>query len=114
MDKLLRRLLSGPHIHLSDERLADLFCRELSFFESRAARRHLAKCVECRMHQRWLEGPRAEHMLQLYRESMDSTDVSLEESPRTAFALWLELRREQEASRQKRTIPASAAWRHPL
>jgi len=66
------------------------------------------------MRQQSLEGPRAERMLQLYRESLDSDDMVLEERPRTAFALWLELQMQHEASRKKRTVLAYAAWRYRL
>ena len=112
IDKLLRRFHPNPDIHLSDERLAALFCGELSLFERWAARRHLASCMECRMRQRSLEGPRAEHMIQLYRESLDDADMILEEKPRTDFAMWLQFQVQREASRQKWTVPAAAPWRH--
>jgi hypothetical protein len=111
IDKLLRHFHPNPDIHLSDERLAALFCGELSLFQRWTTRRHVASCTECRMRQRSLEGPRAEHMIQLYRESLDDADMVLQERPRTAFALWLQFQVRRDASRQKPTVPAAAAWR---
>jgi hypothetical protein len=111
IDKLLRHFHPNPDIHLSDERLAALFCGELSLFERWAARRHLAQCMECRMHQRSLEGPRAEHMIQLFRESLNDADMIPQEKSRTAFAMWLKFQLRQEASRQKWTVPTYATWR---
>ena len=64
------------------------------------------------MRQRSLEGPRAEHMIQLYRESLDDVDMIPQERSRTAFAAWLKFQVRLEASRQKWTVPAYAAWRH--
>jgi hypothetical protein len=106
LDKLLRRFLPITGIHLSDERLAALFCRELSLVQKWTARRHLAGCLECRTRQRWLEGPRAERMLQLYHDSLASADMALQERPRTEFVLWLELQMRHEALRQKRIVSA--------
>ena len=63
------------------------------------------------MRQRNLEGPRAEHMIQLYGKSLDDADMILEERPRTAFALWLQFQVRRDASRQKSTVPPAAAWR---
>jgi hypothetical protein len=114
IDKLLRHLLPNSDTHLSDERLAALFCGELSLFERWTARRHLAMCRECRMRQRSLEGPRAEYMIQLYRESLEGVDTILQEEPREAFATWLQFQVRRETSQQRWTVPASAAWKHSL
>ena len=111
LDKLLRHFLPDCETHLSDERLAALFCGELSFVERWAARQHLAKCLECRVLQRTLEGPRAEYMIQLYRESLNDADMILSERPRAAFAKWLEFQVRQKAAQQTWNVPARAVWR---
>jgi hypothetical protein len=114
IDILLRHFLPSADGHLSDKRLADLFCRELSPLESCAARQHLAKCLECRLRQQRLEGPRAERMLQLYRESLDGVDKICQETPRRVFASWLELQMQHKASQQRLTMPLHFAWRYRL
>jgi hypothetical protein len=106
IDELLGRLIPNSNQHLSDKVLAELFCRELPVTGSWVARRHLAACADCRARQQSLEGPRAERMLQLYRESMDSAEMILPEKPRAAFAVWLELQMRYEAL-QSRNIKNS-------
>ena len=91
--KRLLKIFSREHEeHLSDERLASLFCRELPVVKSWIARRHLTECLYCRARKEQLEGPRAERMLQVYREGVESADPILSDEPRMAFAQWLDLR----------------------
>jgi len=61
-----------------------------------------------------LEGPRAERMLELYRECLDSADMILSTGPREAFAVWLGLQTRHDGSLQERAVPAYAAWKHRL
>ena len=95
--------------HLSDMQLADLFCSELPLLKSWAARRHLAKCAACRVRKQQLEGSRAEHMLEMYRESMDDADITLPEWPRTAFSLQLKLLR-RDVPFNKSNSPVHSGW----
>lgn len=106
-----RRFFFNSDTHLSDERLADLFCHELSFLHRWVARRHLAKCAQCEARRQRLEGPRAERAIQLYRESLDEAEMILRDEPRAAFVSWLGLQMHHEASRQRLAIPSSARGR---
>jgi hypothetical protein len=96
--------------HLSDRQLADLFGRELSLLDSLAMRRHLARCAECRLRKQRLEGPRAERMLDIYRESIESPDRVLSEWPRTAFVMQLELLQWRDLSPHKWSSSAQVPW----
>lgn len=88
----MQRLAPNLNEHLSDERLASLICRELPFVETWIAGRHLAKCRQCRQRRWYLEGPRAQRMIELYGEAMHSQeeDDVMPEKPRAEFAEWLQ------------------------
>jgi len=105
VDRLLRRFVSSSNDHLSDERMAELFCREMPITKRWIARSHLATCQECRIRQEDLEGSRAERMLRLYRESIGNMEMKLPEKPRAAFAQWLELQLRYAAVREERFFP---------
>ncbi len=91
IEQIFLRFISNPDEHLSDERMADLFCEELSFAARWIARRHLAMCQDCGKRYEDLVGPRAEQALQLYRESLDNEEMRLQAQPRAVFAQWLQL-----------------------
>ncbi|MBB6145703.1 hypothetical protein HNQ77_003664 [Silvibacterium bohemicum] len=95
VEELLRRFDLSWNEHLSDEKLADLICRELSFVEVWIAQRHLEMCRHCRSRRWCLEGPRAASMIELYAETSRAEtsrgeDDELSEEPRAAFAQWLQ------------------------
>lgn len=119
VERLLRRFIPGLDDHLSDERMADLFCRELPLIERWIARRHLTHCWHCRIRQEDLEGPRAQSMLQLYHDTIGDGDMELPEKPRAAFAQWLELHmpqvipQKQEASLFQVTSPSRRSFTIP-
>jgi len=56
MNQLLRHFIPGIDEHLSDDRLASLFCSQLPLRERWAARQHLAACPQCRLRKEELEG----------------------------------------------------------
>lgn len=87
--------------------MASLFCRELSLAERWIARRHLKQCPHCRVRQEYLEGPRAQRMLRLYRDVIGEDESLLPEKPRADFALWLNLQ-VQEAPPQERRASRSS------
>ncbi|MCU1321298.1 MAG: hypothetical protein JWM43_947 [Acidobacteriaceae bacterium] len=90
IDKLLQRFIPTANEHLSDDRLASLFCNELPLVEKLVAKRHLAKCWHCRVRQGDLEGPRADRIVELYREVLNSEDLKMSPQPRAEFAHRLE------------------------
>ena len=100
---LLQRFFPNLNDHLSDERMATLFCRELSFAEKWMAHRHLKKCPHCRFRQRYLEGPRARGMFQLYRDVSSDESIYLPAGPRAEFVQWLELRMHEAAAQERRS-----------
>jgi len=96
VDRLLRRFVLSWNEHLSDEKLAGLICRELSFIDAWIAEHHLATCRYCRSRRWSLEGPRARRMIKLYGDlSRVDESETLSEGPRQEFAQWLhfEIRR---------------------
>jgi hypothetical protein len=107
MNKWLERLLwffiSCPNEHLSDESMANLFCGELPLFRRLGVRCHIASCVDCRRRYEELLGPRAQRVLQIYRESLECEGLRLTPGPRAAFARWLQLQIPHQPQRQ---IPA--------
>jgi hypothetical protein len=115
VEELLRRFVPSWNEHLSDEKLADLICRELSFVEAWIAQRHLAVCRDCRSRRWYLEGPRAASMLETYAEMSREGDDELADEPRAAFAQWLQFevrraasqRSEQRILKQGRSLRAA-------
>ena len=85
MSKFFRQLVFRLDSHLSDEHIASLLCGELSLVERLIANRHLAKCRLCRVRREDLEGPRAEQMLDLYREASEAEELLLMPQPREEF-----------------------------
>jgi hypothetical protein len=85
MDKFLRRFFPSMGDHLSDDRMASLFCHELPFVERLIARQHLAMCWHCRVRREDLEGRRADRMVDLYRDAVDRGGLSLPDEPRAEF-----------------------------
>jgi hypothetical protein len=122
VEKLLRHFIPNYDRHLSDERIAALFCRDLSVHRTRLAERwtariHLRTCASCKSRQEELLGSRAERMLVLYRESTDSADCLLPVEPRVAFSKWLELELQTHVAElarpRQRLLRMSALRRHP-
>ncbi|WP_263357058.1 cupin domain-containing protein [Acidicapsa ligni] len=101
MSRFLRRFIPNLNEHLTDDRLASLFCDELPFAERLVARQHLAKCWHCRVRQEDLEGRRADRMVDLYRDALSSEDLMLQAKPRDEFARRLELRIQRETPRRR-------------
>lgn len=102
-DLRLRRFVPFRNEHLSDQKLADLICREMTLLERWIAERHLTTCRHCRGRQWRLEGQRAQGMLDFYAEvSRRKEDDSLSEKSRATFAQWLQLQvRRAELRRQE-------------
>jgi hypothetical protein len=90
IDKLLQHFIPNLNDHLSDDRLASLFCNELPLTGRLTARRHLAKCWHCRVRQGDLEGPRAERVIPLYRELLHGEDWMPSARTRAEFVQRLE------------------------
>jgi hypothetical protein len=89
MNKLLRRFIPSLNEHLSDDRLASLFCGELVFVERWIARQHLATCWQCRLRQEELEGIRSDRMFDHCRDVLTVNQVPKE--PEAEFARKLRL-----------------------
>jgi hypothetical protein len=104
IDKLLKHFFPNLDDHLSDDRLANLFCNELTFIEKLIAKRHLAKCWQCRVRQGDLEGPRADRVMDIYRELYNSQDLKLSPEPRAEFAQRLERHIQQLPPRRWRAV----------
>jgi hypothetical protein len=108
IDRLLQRFVPSSIEHLSDEQLASVICRELSFFKTWIAERHLAKCWPCRSRRWHVEGPRAQRMIELHAAlTLHPEDCELPEEPRAEFAQWLhvEMRRAaMQPSKQPRSV----------
>ncbi len=92
VDELLQHFVPDSSEHLSDERLATLIGRDLSFVEAWIARRHVVMCRSCRRRLQSLEGPRAQRMIELYGEVMSRPEEknALPAKPRAEFAEWLQ------------------------
>jgi hypothetical protein len=103
IDTLLR-FVPNAGSHLSDMQLADLFCGELSLLVSWPMRRHLATCAACRARKQRLEGPRAERMIEIYREGMERAEILLPSRSRAPFSMRLKL--------QLQDVPSSK-WSSP-
>jgi hypothetical protein len=109
VDGLLQRFVPDSSEHLSDERLAALICRDLSFVEVWIAKRHLAQCRNCRRRRQSLEGPRAQRMIELYGEVVSRPEEknALPEKPRAEFAEWLQFMvRHAALQTQEKPLPA--------
>ena len=102
MDKLLRRLIPGLEDHLSDDRLASLFCGELLLLERWIARWHLETCWQCRLRQEELEGHRSDRMFDHCRDVLAITGLSKE--PEAEFARMLKQRIQTETPQKARTF----------
>ena len=89
MNKLLRRFIPSLNEHLSDDRLASLFCGELVFVERWIARQHIATCWQCRLRQEELEGIRSDRMFDHCRDVLTVNQVPKE--PEAEFARKLRL-----------------------
>jgi hypothetical protein len=76
MKKLLHHFIPSLDTHLTDDRLASLFCDELPFVQRWIARCHLKQCWQCRLRKEDLEGRRAAGMLERFREGRRSGNVS--------------------------------------
>jgi len=103
IDRLLQHLIPDLNDHLSDDRLASLFCNELSFIDRLVATKHLAGCGHCCVRQESLEGPRADRVMNLYRDSLNCDVLELSPKHRADFAKRLELHI-QASLRRRRTI----------
>ncbi len=101
MDKLLRRIFLSLSEHLSDDRLASLFCGELPLLERWAARQHLATCWQCKLRKENLEGPRADRLYDHYLKNRRRE--TLADAPEIEFSRKLRLQI-QNATPQGSTI----------
>jgi hypothetical protein len=101
IDKLLQHFIPTLNDHLSDDRLASLFCKERSFIDRLIAKRHVAKCWRCRARQGDLEGPRADRIMDLYRDALNAEDLTLEPKRRAEFAQRLALHIQQIPPRRR-------------
>lgn len=99
MFHILGRSIPGLEQHLSDDRLASLFCGELPFTERWIARTHIANCWKCRLRQQTLEG-RADRMLGVYSEALDSEELPLPDEPIAEFSRRLTVSFEDEVPRR--------------
>lgn len=90
MERMLRRFIPALNDHLSDDRMASLFCHGLPFTERQIARQHLAICWRCRVRMADLEGRRADRVVGLYRAALDSEDRLPPAMARAQFAQRLE------------------------
>ena len=111
VDGLLHYFSSGYDEHLSDEQLAAYICRKLSVAARWITRRHLAKCLDCRARSEFLEGARAERVLQVYREGMERADPVLPGEPRLVFARWLNT--QLDTQMRRRFVPSRRVSRLP-
>ncbi len=102
MNKLLRRFIPSLNEHLSDDRLASLFCGELVLVERWIARQHLATCWQCRLRQEELEGTRSDRMFDHCRDVLTINQVPKE--PEMEFARQLRLQI-QTATPRKSKVP---------
>lgn len=101
--ELLRRVIPSLDEHLTDDRLASLFYRELPLIDNVVARAHLAACWCCRLRQEELEGPRADRMLDLCQKTWGKGDSGpLFDQTRSAFAARLQAHIQQ--------VPTRAGW----
>jgi hypothetical protein len=66
LNQLLRHFIPGSNEHLSNDRLASLFCNELPLWQRWAARQHLATCWQCRLRKDELEGRCADDFFEGY------------------------------------------------
>ena len=89
MPKLLQRFIPDGNEHLTDDRMARLFCNEMPFVERLVAKRHLAGCWFCRIRQEELEGPRADEVVSFYRAALGD-DLPLPSDARAAFTRQLD------------------------
>jgi hypothetical protein len=89
MNKFLRYFIPSLNEHLSDDRLANLFCDELPFQKRWIARQHLATCWQCRLRQEELEGSRADHFFDRYLQTRRRETLS--DEPEMQFAQKLRL-----------------------
>ncbi len=112
----MRRFIPRLADHLSDDRMARLFCHELTLPERLIARRHLAKCWQCRVRQEELEGRRADRMLDLYRDALEQSPLFLSPEPREDFSRRLDLYLQQAPPRGRWQLrwPTIAQIRLPL
>jgi len=90
MNKLLHHFIPALNEHLSDDRLAHLFCGELSLQERWVTRQHLAICWQCRLRQEELEGSRADRFFDRYLQIRRTEKLS--EEPEMEFSRKLRLR----------------------
>jgi hypothetical protein len=89
MNKFLHSLIPSLNEHLSDDRLANLFCGELPFQQRWIARQHLATCWQCRLRQEDLEGPRADRFFESYLQTRRRETLSDESEMQFAQELRL-------------------------
>lgn len=106
MNKFLRRLIPSLKDHLTDDRLASLFCHELSLFESMMSCWHLMTCWQCRLRQQELEGPLADCAINLYRDAHGSRDCQpLFDQARASFVACLQIQLQHtQASTERRFL----------
>jgi hypothetical protein len=104
IDKLLRRLIPSLYEHLTDDRIASLFCYELPFAERLIARQHLANCWRCRVRQEDLEGWRADRVLDVYRKIFEDDLRPLPSKPRAEFMSRLQVHIRDTRARRSRSL----------
>ena len=102
MNKLLRRFIPSLEDHLSDDRLASLFCGELPLLERWIARTHLKACWQCRLREEELEGRRSERMFDHCRDVLAVSRMPKE--PEAEFVRKLRLHLQAATPRKSRVL----------
>lgn len=103
VSQFLGRLIPGIEQHLSDDRLASLSCGDLPLAGRWIARTHIANCWPCRLRQHSLEG-RADRMLEIYNDALDSEELPLPDEPIAEFSRKLTVSFEDEVPQRVRTL----------
>lgn len=102
LNQLLRHFIPGSNEHLSNDRLASLFCNELPLWQRWAARQHLATCWQCRLRKDELEGRCADDFLDGYLKIRRKE--SLPQEPEVEFSRKLRLQIQSAAPNEEKTM----------
>ncbi len=97
----MQRLFPGMGEHLSDDRLVDLFSRELPLVQRWIARRHLAMCEVCQARQIELEGWRSDRVIADFQASRSRRALTLPPEHGAEFKQWLKTTVQQTAAQQR-------------
>ncbi len=95
LDKLQHYLFPGIGDHLTDDKVAGLLCNEMSVLERIIAKRHLARCPQCRMWKEAIEESNPDQVIRSYRKTLARFNAPLTEKLRMTFELKLDSRFER-------------------